>query len=146
MHIGFHVIEDRATLREASPLLQEGIESIHAKGMSHSVGFGDVYVGIVQGDLNVTLTTIDGNSVGFFVTQVVPRHGGGLELLLAYVYMRPRLPLDLTPHVVKAFEDQAKAALCQRVVFRTTRKGWERRLRPYGYAEVAVELSRNMEN
>lgn len=142
--ITFRTIETRQALREASAFLQTGVDAIHAKGMSQSTCFGDVYMGIAAGGMICTLIYDDAMLAGFYISEKHTEHNGTQSLYLAYVYVGP-VSDDITPDVVASFEAQAKALQCSRINFKTVRPGWQRRLKPYGYNPSAIELSKPIE-
>lgn len=144
MSATFSVIDSRPALRAASLFLQQGIEAIHAKGMSQSTTFGDVYMGLAAGALRCTLIHEEGALVGFFITEQHTEHNGDTCLYLAYVYVAPTVN-DLTPDVVDAFDQEAKAAGCARIRFKTVRNGWQRRLAPHGFTPTAIELTKQVQ-
>lgn len=143
VNIDFVPVNTRPLLRQVSSFLAEGIEAIHAKGMSENTCFGDVYVGLVSGELACTLFRVGGEITGFYITEFQAQHNGDRSLYLAYVYVAPT-PIDLTPYVVDSFEQLAREHGCTNIIFRTTRSAWGRRLGKYGFNTTAVELTKSL--
>lgn len=139
----FHLVSDRQTLRNVSPFLQEGIHAIHAKGMSQTTCFGDVYMAIATGAMTCTLILANDQPVGFFIAETSTEPNGDSCLNLAYVYIARHAP-DVTADTVAAFNRLAASSGCKVIRFKTVRGGWARRLAPYGFFQSAIELTQNV--
>ncbi|MCP1316853.1 hypothetical protein [Halomonas sp. 707B3] len=139
--VDFVLVDSRPLLRSASPLLEEGLAAIQARGMSTDMCFGDLYAELLAGRLACRLIRLDTEVIGFVITEVVPEHNGDKTLCVSYIY-GDRPTVDVTEAVVDELSFCAHEQGCSNIRFKTIRTGWERRLARFGFHPTAVELTK----
>lgn len=142
-NIDFKAVDTRAELRSVYGFLEEGLSAIQGKGMSTDTCVGDVYHAILGGQLTCVLALKGTEAVGFYIAEVQALYNGDQTLYLAYVYV-DHTQSDLTPDFTDQFDRHAQAMGCVSVTFKTSRKGWQRRLSPYGFENTAIELTKRI--
>lgn len=107
-------------LREHYPLLEEGCTRA---GGSFAP---DVYMLIMQGTVDFIVGFRDGSPRGFFTCYPVEHPGEPATLHVWHGYIRPGEQSDGLLAAFAELRRVATARGCQRIAFRTKRKGWAR--------------------
>lgn len=139
----FVLIEAREQLRQAFPLLDEGVEAIEARNDERSVIAADLFAAALAGQVEIRLVRLDGEPVGFLATSLDTDIAGDRELYVWMLYLRPGIE-DVMAEVVEELDYVAGSQGCRAVSFTTSRPAWERRLAPFGYRLASVEFRKEV--
>lgn len=139
----FVLIDTRSQLRDAFPLLDEGVEAVEERLPKRECVAADLYAAALAGDVDVFLVRADQEVIGFMAVQASFDLAGNKALHVWILYLRPGGP-DVMAEVVEELDFLAGSAGCTEVSFFTVRPAWERRLSRYGYAPRAVVFTKEV--
>ena len=139
----FVLIEHRAQLREAFPLLDEGVEAIEARLDKRECVSADLYAAALAGEVDVRLVRADEEVIGFFAVQFSTDLAGTKALHVWMLYLRPGCP-DVMADIVEELDYMAGEFGCTEVSFFTTRPAWGRRLARHGYMARSVVFTKEV--
>lgn len=139
----FVLIEAREQLRQAFPLLDEGVEAIEARNDRRCVIAADLFSAALAGQVELRLVRADGEAIGFLATSQNSDIAGRRELYVWMLYLRPGCP-DVMPEVAEELDYVAGSQGCEAISFSTSRPAWERRLAPFGYRLSSIEFRKEV--
>lgn len=127
--------------REAYPLILEACEYISKSGADCFAP--DVYAAVTSGQVELVIGYRDDISRGLFTCYVTKEYEKR-QLYVWHGYIRPGSPSEYLIDAFTYLEQLAKERGCSEIVFSTTRKGWLRAIRKFGFELKQYTFSRKL--
>jgi len=119
-------------LHEHWPVIREGLEKVAVAGAGWLIE--DAYMLIKTNAANLHIGSLEGNYVGFIITQQVPTYAG-LSVHIFATYSNAN-NFNLLHEAMPEIKEWAKNVGAKKLTFSSKRKGWEKQAEKLGFQQV----------